>query len=125
MAIKKIEATIIFVKDVKKAVKFYTEKLGLSKSDDGEDFANIKVGDKNVALLGPKVIKELLGKDITKPRYSALIAAEVEDLDKSYEELKSKGVKFIKAPKMQSWGQYTAYLTDPDEHIWEIFTWKK
>ena len=65
------------------------------------------------------------GQKIITPEHSALIATEVEDLDKAYKELKSKSVNFIKEPKMQSWGQYAAYFTDPDGHIWEIFTWKK
>lgn len=125
MEIKKIEATVLFVKDIKKAVNFYVEKLGLEKTEEQEDFANIKVGNNNVALLGQKVVNDLIGKKITNPGNSSLIAAEVEDLDKAYKELKSKSVNFIKEPKMQSWGQYTAYFTDQDGHIWEIFTWKK
>ena len=125
MKIKKIEATVLFVKDIKKAVSFYVEKLGLEKTEESEDFANVKVGNSNIALLGPKVVNDLIGKKITTPGHSALIAAEVEDLDKAYKELKSKSVNFIKEPKMQSWGQYAAYFTDPDGHIWEIFTWKK
>lgn len=125
MKIKKIEATVLFVKDIKKAINFYVKKLGLEKTEESEDFANIKIGNNNIALLGPKVVNDLIGKKITSPGHSSLIAAEVEDLDKTYKELKSKKVNFIKEPKMQSWGQYTAYFTDPDGHIWEIFTWKK
>ncbi|MBU1682800.1 VOC family protein, partial [Patescibacteria group bacterium] len=111
---KKIEATVLFVKDIKKAVNFYVEKLDLEKTEEQEDFANIKIGNTNIALLGPKVVNDLIGKKITNPGHSSLIAAEVEDLDKTYKELKSKRVNFIKEPKMQSWGQYTAYFTDQD-----------
>ena len=125
MKIKKIEATVLFVKDISKAVNFYVEKLGLEKTEESEDFANLKVGNSNIALLSPKLVNDLIGKKITTPGHSALIAVEVEDLDKAYKELKSKSVNFIKEPKMQSWGQYTAYFTDLDGHIWEIFTWKK
>lgn len=125
MKIKKIEATVLFVKDIKKAVSFYVEKLGLEKTEEQEDFVNIKAGNNNIALLGPKLVNDLIGEKITSPGYSSLIAAEVEDLDESYKELKSKKVNFIKEPKMQPWGQYTAYFIDEDGHIWEIFTWKK
>ncbi len=125
MKIKKIEATAIFVKDIKKSSEFYVKKLRLKKTEEEEDFVNLKIGKNNIALLGPKIVKQLIGKNITNPRHSYLITAEVENLNRTYKELKGKGIKFIKKPKLQSWGQYTAYFTDPDGHIWEIFTWKK
>ena len=32
-------------------------------------------------------------------------------------------IAFIKEPITHSWGQRTAYFTDPDGHIWEIQQW--
>jgi uncharacterized glyoxalase superfamily protein PhnB len=125
MELKKMEATVLFVKNVSASVKFYTEKIGIEKTEESDDFANLKLGNNNIALLGPSVVKGLIEKNITTPGQSALIAVEVDDLDEAYKELKAKGVNFIKAPKLQSWGQYTAYFIDPDGHIWELFTWKK
>lgn len=125
MKLKKLEANVLFVKDIKESVKFYTEVLGLEKTEESEGFANIKIGDSNIALVGSKIVKELLGKEITKPQFSSLLAIEVDDLDRTYNELKNEDVKVLKEPKLQSWGQYTAYFQDPDGHVLELFTWKK
>jgi len=125
MKVKKIEATALFVKDIEKSKEFYIKKLGMKKTEEEEDFVNLKIGKNNIALLGPKIVKQLINENITSPGNSCLITAEVDNLDKTYKELKSKGIKFMEKPKMQDWGQYTTYFKDPDGHIWEICTFKK
>ena len=38
----------------------------------------------------------------------------------TYEELKAKGVHFIKPPTTFPWGQRIAYFEDPEGNLWEI-----
>jgi len=49
----------------------------------------------------------------------------VDDVDKAYQDLKAKGVKFITEPKDQHWGARTATFTDPDGNKFTIETFKK
>jgi len=49
----------------------------------------------------------------------------VDDVDKSYRDLKTKGVKFTTEPKDQHWGARTATLMDPDGNRFTIETFKK
>jgi uncharacterized glyoxalase superfamily protein PhnB len=48
-------------------------------------------------------------------------------VNKVYEELKKKGVRFIKELHDEAWGGKEATFTDPDEHILEItqINWEK
>lgn len=52
----------------------------------------------------------------------AVYAYQVEDVKKSYEELKGKGIEFFSGPSTMPWGQTVAYFKDLDNHIWEITT---
>jgi uncharacterized glyoxalase superfamily protein PhnB len=49
-----------------------------------------------------------------------LLAAVVADVDAAYEELKAKGVTFVRPPTDQSWGLRTAHFADPEGNLWEI-----
>ena len=51
----------------------------------------------------------------------------VDDVDKVYEHLESKGVKFIKELHDEPWGGRQATFTDPDGNILEIvqINWEK
>jgi len=69
-------------------------------------------------------MEKLIGKEHIKTSGGAIYTfGESEDIDKQFQDLKEKGATFIKDPTTQSWGQRTAYFTDPDGHIWEIQQW--
>lgn len=79
-----------------------------------------------LAIYGRKEVEKLIGKKYLKKPSSAIYTfGEIDDVNKTYKELKREGVKFIKKPTTQPWGQRTAYFLDPDGHIWEIQKWKK
>ncbi|MFA4907022.1 MAG: glyoxalase superfamily protein [archaeon] len=125
MKVKKTKATVLFVADLKRSLEFYSGRLGFEKSEESDDFANLVVGNHNVALLGPKTAGQLLGNARAAKTQNSMIAIEVDGVDNAHKELVSKGVKFLKPPALQPWGQYAAYFCDPNGHIWEIFEWKK
>jgi uncharacterized glyoxalase superfamily protein PhnB len=56
-------------------------------------------------------------KDAIHRNYFAVF---LEDVDKEYNELKAKGVNFVKAPTTFPWGQRIAYFEDPEGNLWEI-----
>lgn len=51
-----------------------------------------------------------------------MIAAPVEDVDTAYEDLRVKGVEFIRAPEDRPWGLRCAHFKDPEGNVWEIHT---
>ncbi len=54
---------------------------------------------------------------------SCPILQPVEDVDATYEEVRAKGVEFIRTPETRSWGMRCAHFKDPDGNAWEINKW--
>ena len=96
--------------DVKRTVSFYENVLGLRKTGEWPNYATFDVGGVQFGF-GPEEKLEIF-----------LI---VDDIDKAYQTLKEKGVKFLAEPKDQHWGARTATLVDPDGNRFTIETFKK
>ncbi len=84
--------TLVPVKNMKRAVKFYTESLGGKLNQKAEkEWASINIGKTQFWLIIPS--KE-------EKRELAYSAFTVEDIKATVADLKKKGVKFQKAEKM-------------------------
>jgi len=123
-------AIALVVADLKKAIDFYQNKLGLKLKTNEEGFADFETEGTTLALLEKKVAEDLAGKekvgtDSSLPRSSILAWDAVEDVDILHKELKDRGVEFTVEPKTMSWGQRVAYFSDPDGNLWEISQWVK
>ncbi len=103
--IKSIMDVAVVVSDAKKSAEWYKEKLGLE----------IRENEGHWITLAPKGSTVVLHLCETKPseQGNTGIAFYVGDLDKTYEELNGKGVKFTTKPKKTEWGSY-AMFKDPD-----------
>jgi len=111
--IKTISVVSVPVKDQNKALEFYTRKLGLEIITD-QPFENgqrwIELGipgaKTHLALYTPKGQESRIGT-FSNIGFSCV------DAEKTYKELKDKGVKFAHVPKKEPWGTFTVLL-DPD-----------
>ena len=93
--INKIHKIALVTDDVEGAVAFYTQVLGLEvierfPNEDDEDFVFLKAGDVKLELMPKKTMEASEGFHH--------LSFEVESVDAAFEELKSKGVKILKAP---------------------------
>lgn len=114
-----VKLVSIAVTDQDKALTFYTEKLGFKLVVD-EAFDKTArwielqppAGQTRVVL-----IKARPGD----PRVGSLtnIVFTSEDIEKTYLDLKVKGVHFKEPPNRQSWGLFTQF-TDPDGNIFVL-----
>ncbi len=84
---------ILYVPNTKEALSFYRDTLGLAVKMDEDGWVELESGATTVALHGEQEPAPNKGKETT-----TLVFA-VEDIEKTYEELKAKGVKFDKEPK--------------------------
>ena len=124
MIIDKIHATLLMVRDFEASVKFYRDVLEFKVGDVNPGFMTFDIGDKTLAILDLSMAAQMISAEAVQPGKEfiprSLFAVFLDDADAAYEDLKARGVHFIKPPTTQPWGQRTAYFTDPDGNIWEI-----
>lgn len=114
-------ANCLLVNDFDKSLAFYRDVLGLELNTQQGKFANFKVENIELAIMQKDQAVEMLPeKYMAITGGSVLLCFQVEDVNKTCDELKAKGVIFISGPKVTSWGQTVAYFQDPDNNIWEI-----
>lgn len=115
--IEKISNVTFRVSDLKESAAFYENVLGLKKSAQWSNYVVFDVGGVDLGLSpgGKKGRKE------GAPDIYLL----VDDVDAAYQELKSKGVKFVEEPKDQYWGARTATFLDSDENAFIMVHLKK
>jgi predicted enzyme related to lactoylglutathione lyase len=113
--ITKVKIVSITVNDQQRALEFYTEKLGFTLKNDqpmGDDSGtrwielSLPEGGAIVNLFPPK------DPDAKVGGFSNILFTS-DDVQKTYEELKARGVEFVEPPTTQHWGTYCIFA-DPD-----------
>ena len=119
--ITQVKIACITVTDQDKALAFYTEKLVFKKVTDapmGDKGRWIEVappeGSTLVALLLPHMEGDKAGG------FSNILFTS-DDVRKTYDELKERGVQFTEPPKEEFWGTYTIFA-DPDGNQFVLST---
>jgi len=104
--IRRIKFLGIPVRDQDRALRFYTEKLGLRVLTDQEFTEtqrwielSIPGAETRITLFTPPGHEQLIGTFINT-------GWEVDNIDKAYAELQAKGVEFAKPPEKQPWGTF-------------------
>jgi lactoylglutathione lyase len=100
--IHRIDATVLFVRDLARCTTFYRDMLGLQVNNSDPNSVAFLLEDRYLLLLEVSAAADLLGSEAHAlsieggPR--VLLAAEVEDVDAAYKELVAKGVTFLRPP---------------------------
>ena len=107
--IKKIKFISIPIADQNRALDFYTEKLGFTiitdqPFDEKQRWIELRVpkADTRVVLFTAEGEEKRVGTMMN-------MSYECDDIDKTYEELKERGVEFEGAPEKQPWGTYAIF----------------
>lgn len=103
--ITQVKLVSIPVKDQDRALAFYTEALGFEVVVDqpfggGKRWLELKIpgdGGAHVVLFTPGVQEDRIGS------VSNIVFAS-EDVERTYEELRGRGVEFAQPPRKESWG---------------------
>jgi predicted enzyme related to lactoylglutathione lyase len=111
--IKGIKFISIWVSDQSRALEFYTQKLGLQLKtnepfEGGQRWIELTIpgAETCIVLFTPKGQEDRIGSFV-----NTSIACD--DLELTYQELKSRGVEFATPPTEQPWGSF-AIFKDPD-----------
>lgn len=118
--INKLYALCLLVENLDISLSFYTQILGLQVNSTDEGYVDFKLGDTLLAIFQKDSARVMFPVEHMNRGGSAVIAFEVEDVEKTCKELKEKGVIIFEGPKQMPWDQTVAYFKDPDENIWEV-----
>jgi catechol 2,3-dioxygenase-like lactoylglutathione lyase family enzyme len=98
--------------DQDRALAFYTEKLGFKlvtdqPFDDRQRWIELRIGSAETRLV-------LFATDEgSRPGSAFNGALACDNVHKTYDELKARGVEFVSPPKQEPWGTF-AIMKDPD-----------
>jgi lactoylglutathione lyase len=113
-----IKAVALYVSDQKRSVDFYVDKLGFEKVVDAE----MAPGARWIEVAPPGAQTRFTICDAAyyevEPGKSGGQTLRCDDLDKTYEELKAKGVD-VTEPETEPWARWFK-LTDPDGHEFAV-----
>jgi lactoylglutathione lyase len=113
--IKRIYSYAVMVRDENRAVRWYTQKLGFKVVDKWKGWKTVAPkGSKNVIHLC-QVYK---GQGLEPGNQG--IGMHTDNLEKTYRQLKKKGVVFTVPPTKEEWGTY-AVFRDPDGNEFSLF----
>ena len=110
--IKQVKFVGIPVRDQDRALAFYRDKLGFRVHTDqpfgDQRWIELKIpgAETGVVLFTPQGQEDRVGTFLNG-------SFACDDVKKTYEELKAKGVEFIQEPKAADWGTF-AMFADPD-----------
>jgi lactoylglutathione lyase len=115
--IHKIEAMVVFVQDLAGCTAFYRDTFKLQyQGSDAHSASFLLQEGLYLILLSPEGAADLLGTQVNELKIEGgprgLLAAGVADVDAAYEELKAKGITFVRPP------------TEVDPFSWSARTWK-
>jgi lactoylglutathione lyase len=111
-----IDYTMVVVSDMARSVAFYRDILGIPLKFESPDWSEFLTGATTLALHGGGLTSEPSAKgDGDKFAGTCSIGFNVEDVDKTYEELKAKGAIFVMPPaQREGEGIKLAVCIDPD-----------
>jgi lactoylglutathione lyase len=113
---KNLDYTMVVVSDMDRSVAFYRDLLGIPLKFQSPDWTEFLTGTTTLALHGggQKSTQPPVG-DPTKLAGSCSIGFNVDDVDKTYEELKAKGIPFVMPPtQREGEGIKLTVCIDPD-----------
>ena len=109
--IKHVNFVTVPVTDQKRALEFYTKRLGFTVFTDqpmgegGQRWIELKIGSSptTVVLFTSDEYKGMIGKSLP-------FTVAVDDLDKTYAELRERNVEFDQEPVKEPWGSFAVLL---------------
>ena len=121
-AIRAIDYTVVFVRDMAAMRRFYQDILGFPLSRElSPGWIEYRVGDNTLALARPS----LTAADAPTPNGSASLQlafkVSAPDVDQCADELVRQGIDLLSPPTDQVFGHRTLFFRDPDGNLLEVF----
>ncbi|UCH31255.1 MAG: VOC family protein [Candidatus Bathyarchaeota archaeon] len=114
--ITRLWLTMIRVSDMEKAIRFYSEILGLSVALDARGFNHVEVGPEEPLA---KIGLHATGRKLKRKRRTGIVL-DTDDIHALYQRLLKNGVRFTLKPTRMPWGGIAADFLDPDNNEIEV-----
>jgi lactoylglutathione lyase len=114
---------VLIVEELERALRFYTEVLGLRLGHRSGEYAQFDTGNTRLALYTRRAMTEILGISLDAPTAHAPgfeIGFKVADVDTAFSDFVARGALPAVPPTDRAWGQRTGYVRDPDGHLIEL-----
>jgi predicted enzyme related to lactoylglutathione lyase len=128
-----IANTQLWVHDQDEALAFYTDKLGMEVRSDVtlaelDDFRWLTVSPPNqpdmaivlMAIPGPPMMDEATAEDVRElmgKGFAGTVFLTTDDCQKSYEELRDRGVEFVEPPEQRPYGIDAGFRDPSGNHF--------
>ena len=121
----RINIITLGVENLERAVKFYEQGLGWTKSKTSSgDIAFFKLNGIVLALYPAHLLAEDAHVPFEKPGFSGVTLAyntgSEAEVDTIIAEVEKLGATIIKTPQKVFWGGYSSYFRDPEGHLFEV-----
>jgi catechol 2,3-dioxygenase-like lactoylglutathione lyase family enzyme len=115
-------STALFVENINRSKKFYTEILGLEINLDFGKNLIYKSGFAIWEIQHDHIIPAKLGADNLKNKsaHRFELYFETENITEVFNTLKNNNVRFLHGIHEEQWGQQTIRFFDPDKHLIEV-----
>ncbi len=125
----KLNDICIFVSNIERSVKFYTQKLGFKIKRRQPGYVEFNFQGTSVTLWQANGVQQAIPSEhLGENGHHFMLAVRVptmNDVDRIWKELSKKGVDFISLPETYLWGARAIYFKDIEGNIWEVFAWEK
>ena len=120
----KFKYAILYVEDVEFTLEFYEKAFGLSRCllHESGDYGELDTG-VTILAFASRSLTEKLGKSPSNALPDAPtfeIAFETDDVAGALQKAIEAGAKLSQEVRYQSWGQETAYVSDPNGFLIEL-----
>jgi uncharacterized protein len=128
---ERISDFCFLVKDLDRAIAFYRDRVGFKLRRLAPGFADFFTTGVTVALWQVDHMQTHLKLPpgiASRGGWRSMAAIEVESSERVqslYQELEARGVPFVAGPQAYPWNAFACYFTDPEENLWEIYTWQE
>jgi hypothetical protein len=117
------------VEDLDRAIAFYRDQVGFKLRRLAPGFADFFTAGVTLALWQAGHMQSHLGLPPqvgARSGWRTMAAIQVESSERvraMHQELSARGVPFVVDPQAYPWNAYACYFTDPEDNLWEIYTW--
>lgn len=116
--------TILYVQDVRATIAFFSKAFGFAQGfvHESGDYGELVTGETKLAF-SSIALMNLLGKepqapDMKRPVFE--LAFETQDVAADFAKAVAAGATPVQSPRLEAWGQTTAYVSDPNGYLIEI-----